>query len=425
MNHNSPAGVSKVEKIVLDSIRATGPIPFSTYMQLCLSHPTHGYYMNPSHSVFGTRGDFITSPEISQVFGELVGVWLLSQWENAGQPAAIRLVELGPGRGTLMDDVLRVISRIVPGNSSINVHLVETSSSMRSLQEAKLCSSSRQAKFDIHWHHSVDDIPPSVSEYTMFFAHEFFDALPIHTLQKTETGWHEVLIDANPEYNATGDCQTEVEKPNVLKNTTNSKSRLRRVLSRSPSATSTLLGQSSPRFSEIPVGSLIEVSPASFRTARQVGELLLGNVKNQEGESSRSPGGCGLIIDYGDDLVFGDSFRVSRLSTKAFSNHKLVDVFDQPGDCDLTANVDFAYLREAVEDLVTVHGPIPQYMFLEKMGLQLRLDSLVRAAKAEARKTAIRDAAERLVNKSGMGTEYKVMGLTTVAKDGEKVWPFL
>jgi NADH dehydrogenase [ubiquinone] 1 alpha subcomplex assembly factor 7 len=119
-------------------------------------------------------------------------------------------------------------------------------------------------------------------------------------------------------------------------------------------------------------------------------------------------------------------------------------VFDQPGDCDLTANVDFAYLREAVEDLgwprcfpltaaqplicqftVTVHGPIPQCMFLEKMGLQLRLDSLVRAAKAEARKTAIRDAAERLVNKSGMGTEYKVMGLTTVAKDGGKVWPFL
>lgn len=120
-------------------------------------------------------------------------------------------------------------------------------------------------------------------------------------------------------------------------------------------------------------------------------------------------------------------------------------MFDQPGDCDLTANVDFAYLREAVEDLgwsgclpltahlqplicqftVTVHGPIPQYIFLEKMGLQLRLDSLVRAAKAEARKTSIRDAAERLVNKSGMGTEYKVMGLTTVVKDGGKVWPFV
>lgn len=418
MNHNLSASVSKVEKIILDGIKATGPIPFSTYMQLCLSHPTHGYYMNPSHPVFGTRGDFITSPEISQVFGELVGVWLLSQWENAGRPAAIRLVELGPGRGTLMDDVLRVISRIIPGNSSINVHLVETSSSMRSLQEAKLCSSSRQAKFDIHWHHSVSDIPPSVSEYTMFFAHEFFDALPIHTLQKTETGWHEVLIDANPDYNATGDCQTDIEKPNVLKTTTNSNSRLRRVLSRSPSATSTLLGQSSPRFSEIPIGSSIEVSPTSFRTARQVGELLLGNVKNQEDESSRSPGGCGLIIDYGDDHVFGDSFR-------AFSNHKLVDVFDQPGDCDLTSNVDFTYLREAVEDLVTVHGPIPQYMFLEKMGLQLRLDSLVRAAKAEARKTAIRDAAERLVSKSGMGTEYKVMGLTTGVKDGGKVWPFV
>ena len=119
-------------------------------------------------------------------------------------------------------------------------------------------------------------------------------------------------------------------------------------------------------------------------------------------------------------------------------------MFDQPGDCDLTANVDFAYLREAVEDLgwpgyfpltaysqplicqfiVTVHGPIPQYMFLEKMGLHLRLDSLVRASKAEARKTAIRDAAERLVNKSGMGMEYRVMGLTTV-KDGGKVWPFV
>ncbi|TFK40204.1 S-adenosyl-L-methionine-dependent methyltransferase [Crucibulum laeve] len=409
-NTTAAPEVTKVEQILLDHIKTTGAIPFATYMQLCLSHPTHGYYMNPSNPVFGTRGDFITSPEISQVFGELVAIWLLSRWASAGSPPEIRLVELGPGRGTLMDDILRVISRFTPSKSSISVHLVETSLTMRSLQEKKL-ESHREAKINVHWHNSISEIPLTESKYTMLIAHEFFDALPIHLLQKNEDGWHEVLIASNPDFDPS-------------KSTPASKHRLRAVLSPSTSGTAAILSLSSSRFHSLPVGATMEVSPSAFKIARQVGELLTGR---QDGrpvreEGNSSPGGCGLIIDYGADNVFGDSFR-------AFKEHKIVDIFHQPGECDVTANVDFAYLREAMADLVTTLGPIPQYDFLERMGLKLRVDALVRGAKTDERRTTIQDAAKRLVDRIGMGKEYKVFGITTgptgKAEEAEQVWPFV
>ncbi|XP_006459262.1 hypothetical protein AGABI2DRAFT_65768 [Agaricus bisporus var. bisporus H97] len=394
-------------------------------MQLCLSHPTHGYYMNASNPVFGSQGDFITSPEITQVFGELIGIWLLSQWANSGCPSDIRLVELGPGRGTLMDDIVRVISQLRPSNIPLNIHLVETSPALRAIQEQKLASSPKRT-VKLHFHHSISDVPHNPSQYTMFVAHEFFDALPIHLLQRKETGWHEVTIDTDRDsYSTSSSSQTTA---------VNSGTRplLRRVLSPSPTAASTVLGLSSPRFNSLPIGSFIEVSPAAFRIARQVAQLVSGTTEPEPliqhnhkhdvaPNTDESVGGCGLIIDYGGDQVYGDSFR-------AFRQHKLVDVFHRPGECDLTANVDFAYLKEAMSDLVTPHGPVSQRTFLDRMGISLRADALARSAPSEERRAAIRDSAKRITDSLGMGEEYKVLGMTSIDKRdglvGAGVWPF-
>ncbi|KAF8802501.1 DUF185-domain-containing protein [Phlegmacium glaucopus] len=411
LTHNVVANATKVEKILLDNIKATGPLPFSTYMQLCLSHPTHGYYMNSSNKVFGSGGDFITSPEISQVFGELIGIWLLSQWANSAKNHPFRLVELGPGRGTLMDDILRVVSKIVPSGKTIDVHLVETSPAMRALQQAKL-SSDEQFNIKIHWHNSINEVTFSPSEYTMLVAHEFFDALPIHILQKMQTGWHEVLVASNMEEEK---AESNVDKTRLTAVAT----ALQRVLARNPSTASALLGYSSPRFQGIPVGSSLEVSPTAFRIAHKIGQLLSSE---NSGAKKTSLGGCGLIIDYGGDKAFGDSFR-------AFKEHKIVDVFHEPGNCDLTSNVDFAYLKEAMSGLVTTYGPISQGTFLERMGLELRLQSLLKAAETDKRRKEIREAAARLIDPLGMGKEYQVMGITNKLPKSEEsvdtvVWPF-
>ncbi|KAK0205044.1 S-adenosyl-L-methionine-dependent methyltransferase [Desarmillaria ectypa] len=381
--------VTKIEKIVLDHIKAVGPMPFGGYMNLCLSHPTEGYYTNPANAVFGKRGDFITSPEISQVFGELVAIWLLSQWQNAGAPPSVRLVELGPGRGTLMIDILRVFQQFAK-KALKRVHLVETSPSMRTLQNDNLLPFSQKGGWDLAWNESIDEIEPSSGDYTMLVAHEFFDALPVSMLERGKQGWHEIMVDSiRPKFDST-------EEPAYP--------RLRRVLSPSPTAASTLLGRSSLRFDQFPEGSRLEVSAASFRIARKVGELL-------------SPGGCALVVDYGGDSPFGDSFR-------AFKGHQIVDVFDRPGECDLTANVDFGYIKEAIGDLVPTYGPLPQSQFLVSMGLEARVNMLIRSAKTEERAEDIRKAAQRLVDETGMGKEYKVLGISS-SHSVHGAWPFV
>ncbi|KAF5359488.1 hypothetical protein D9756_003275 [Leucocoprinus leucothites] len=321
-----------------------------------------------------------------------------------------------------MDDILRVVSQLRPANDPVNVHLVETSQALRAVQEQKLASSKRN--INLHFHHSISDVPQNPKQYTMLVAHEFFDALPIHLLQKKESGWHEVMIDTSH----TSQPSSPSTSTSTQITSTNSHSNsqiiphLRRVLSPTPTAASTLLGLSSPRFHNLPNGSFIEVSPAAFKIARQVGQLVSGIdepgplAKRDVVSSSQleSVGGCGLIIDYGGD--------------KAFKQHKIVDVFHRPGECDLTANVDFAYLKEAMSDLVTPHGPITQQSFLERMGISLRVDALARSAGSEARKSAIRDSVKRLTDRLGMGKEYKVLGLTSTARmeglTGMAVWPF-
>ncbi|KAF5372745.1 hypothetical protein D9615_010093 [Tricholomella constricta] len=433
--HAAPP-ITQVEKLLLDSIRATGPLSFATYMQACLSHPTQGYYMNPEHPVFGSRGDFITSPEISQVFGELVGIWLLSQWQSAGMPPAIRLIELGPGRGTLMEDILRVISQVsskIDPSLLKEIHLVETSEAMREIQKQKLGSFVDKAGCDLHWHDNVDRIPPSPA-FSMVVAHEFFDALPFYLLQKTKPDeWREVMIASaldpikDPRLHPVPEIAS-IPRPPSERQPEPIYPRLRRVISPEPTPASIGISRLSPRFKDLPAGSFLEVSPVLFYKARILATLLGSSLSKTTADQpsdikpTTNGGGCGLIIDYGDAKAFGDSFR-------AFKDHKIVDVFDRPGHCDLTTNVDFSLLREAMGDLVTSHGPITQGDFLTRMGISVRVDALARRAETEERRAAIREAADRLVDPVGMGKEYRFMGFTSFRAEGSSmqktpVYPF-
>ncbi|EPT01632.1 hypothetical protein FOMPIDRAFT_1119884 [Fomitopsis schrenkii] len=413
--------VTPIEKILLDTIKATGPISFGTYMQMCLSHPTEGYYMKTDRPVFGERGDFTTSPEISQVFGELVGVWLLSQWLYAGNSRKLRLVELGPGRGTLMHDILRVFSQFSGGREAIeSIHLVETSPNMRRQQDEKLAPLATAHCWDVQWHSSTDEIPQDPTRFTLLVAHEFFDALPFNLIQKTQEGWQEVLIAAaeSAALNSSVlnvDTTLPTHRDTPISHPT---SRFRRVLSPLPTASSTLLGFSSARFKDLPPGSTLEISPAAFKIARKVGEL----VYDAAGEGSGSAGSA-LVVDYGAEKAFGNSFR-------AFKDHKIVDVFHQPGECDLTVNVDFAYLKEALAGVATPLGPLTQEAFLMRMGLPARVEALKRTATSGERAADMERAAKRLVDKTGMGSQYQVMGIVGKRTDEESVraeerWPFV
>ncbi|KAF5391635.1 hypothetical protein D9757_002467 [Collybiopsis confluens] len=360
---------------------------YATYMQFCLAHPTEGYYMKSSNSIFGARGDFITSPDISQIFGEMIAIWLFSQWQAAGFPSNVRLVELGPGRGTLITDILRTITAFagrIPENEkpALRIELVETSETLREIQRNKL----GDASATVQWHQSIDHISPSPDSFTMLVAHEFFDALPIHVFRKTEEGWKELMVSSR----LAGEGEdSEKQHP-----------RLQHVLSPQKTAISTIFGNSSSRFQALPIGSDLEVSPTSFRLARKVGELLTK-------KNGASPGGCGLIIDYGNANAFGSSRR-------GFKDHEVVDIFHRPGECDLTANVDFAYLTESMQDLVPVHGPISQNQFLSMMGLMPRLEALLAASVGDKEKQKrILEGAQRIMNPTQMGSEYSVLGIST------------
>lgn len=413
MSGDSFGALTDVEKIMLDSVKATGPISFSTFMQLSLGHPTHGYYMKPEHAVFGTQGDFITSPEISQVFGELVALWMIKQWMDTDVKVPFRIVELGPGRGTLMDDMLRVLKQLPAARGKLkSVHLVESSATMRALQESKLGKASQEGNFKIMWHDAIEEIEHEEDVFTMLVAHEFFDALPVNVIERTQQGWHEVLIapssDPSIKYAMPSpESDQNSDSPPQLHHS----SRWTRVLSPTPTASSTLLGLASPRFFSLPVGTRIEVSRASMNQARGIGKLI--NTKS---------GGCALVIDYGADNAFDNSLR-------AFKQHKIVDIFCSPGECDVTSNVDFALLKESMADLVSTHGPISQRNFLTCMGIEIRAAALVRSASSLERKKAIEDGTRRLIDPLGMGEQYKVLGAVakSTGEEGQEVgevWPF-
>jgi len=345
---------SEIKKLT----RKSGPMPVWRYMELCLTHPEFGYYV--SRDPLGREGDFTTAPEVSQMFGELLGLWAASVWKAIGSPPLLRLIELGPGRGTMMADALRALRVVPPLYQSLSIHLVEINPVLRDKQKS-LLSGAR----DIAWHDSIDDIPDGPA---IIFANEYFDVLPIHQAVKRETGWHErtVEIDANGDL-AFGSAAEPIPHFEVLL---------------------------PPLVRSAPVGAVFE-----WRPDAEIMKIAT-RVRDQDGAA--------LIIDYGHVRSdAGDTFQ-------AIARHSFADPLKNPGQADVTAHVDFQALARAVEDLgARVHGPVPQGDFLKRLGIETRAVTLMAKASHEVSED-ISGALKRLVGggRGGMGSMFKVLAVS-------------
>ncbi len=336
-------------------IAQQGPIKLSDYMMEALAHPEHGYYM--TRDPFGRGGDFITAPEVTQMFGELIGLWCAVSWQMMGSPETFHLVELGPGRGTLMADALRAVSQVPPFLAAAQVRLVEISPTLRAAQEQTLAGSGAE------WHADISEIPDGP---TIFVANEFFDALPVRQFERSAQGWCERLVDADPE---TGEFRLRLSLPMAMP----------RHLPES------LL--------DAPEGSVVEASPTSEAVAYAVGDRIARF------------GGAALLIDYGHpESAVGDTIQ-------AVKDHEFHPILADPGEADITAHVNFARLSEAAEDAgASVHGPLLQGEFLDRLGLAQRTEALLANATEDQAKE-IGGAYRRLIDPDQMGTLFKVLCL--------------
>ncbi|MEI6985435.1 MAG: SAM-dependent methyltransferase [Rhodospirillaceae bacterium] len=343
-----------------------GPLSVATFMMEALGHPRYGYYMTADR--FGAAGDFVTAPEISQMFGELIGLWCADYWERLGRPDPLLLVELGPGRGTLMADALRAVSQVLPDFvAAVRIHLVETSPLLCLRQAAALAPYMKLVRCAPAWHDRLADVPEA--QPLLVIANEFFDALPVRQFQRGERGWSERLIDLDPETEA-----------------------LRFVLGQ-PGGPSTLIIPPRLRQGAIAIGTVIDISPTGQSIALELGRRLVAST------------GAALIIDYGHAaLVPTDTLQAVR-------RHAPVPVLSEPGETDITAHVDFAALAaSAAEAGAIVHGPVAQGTFLRSLGIEHRAATLCRdATKAQA--ADIDAALHRLTANDAMGDLFKVMAL--------------
>lgn len=328
-------------------------------MAAALGHADHGYYI--THDPLGADGDFTTAPEISQVFGELIGLWAAVVWQQMGCPDRTLLVECGPGRGTLMSDALRAAKSLPGFVETIELHLVETSPALRRRQSEALTGHLPQ------WHDTIDSVP---SGPTILIANEFFDALPIRQLIRTQTHWAERCVDIGEDgfVFVTG-------------------GRIDPAVQNLPQNTPSPIQHAEP-------GDIFETSPVSQEIAGAVAARLAAS------------GGAALIVDYGHPVSgLGDTLQALR-------RHAYADPLTEPGTIDITAHVDFAALAEtARQNGAQAFGPVPQYQFLRALGISQRTGQLTRNADPD---TAARLAlgSKRLIDPDDMGTLFKVMALT-------------
>ncbi|NTF32554.1 class I SAM-dependent methyltransferase [Rhizobium skierniewicense] len=341
-------------------IRLNGPMSVTDFFALCLADPEHGYYK--TRQPFGRTGDFVTAPEISQLFGEMLGVFIVHAWQRHGTLAPVRLVEIGPGRGTMMADMLRVIQRIAPPlYESMSVHLVETSPRLTETQQHTLAIHGDK----IAWHESFDDVPPG---FLLIATNELFDAIPIRQFVKTPQGFRErvVAMDADDELIFTAGLASI--DPGLLP----------------------------PLPERQPVGTIFEYSPAREAVMAAIAQRL------------KSQGGVALIIDYGYIVSgYGNTLQALRM-------HEYDPVLANPGEADLTSHVDFESLMKTTEQYgAHVNGCLPQGDFLYGLGLRERAEAL--AAKAEPdQATDIAEAVNRLAGEGAgkMGELFKVLAVS-------------
>jgi len=335
-----------LKDILIERIRAVGPMPVSDYMAECLMHPQFGYYA--TRDPFGSRGDFTTAPEMSQMFGELIGLSLAQAWMDQGSPERIVLAELGPGRGTLMADLLRATNRVPGFHDALELHLVEASPALRRKQKELLGEAT--------WHDSVSDLP----EGPLFLiANEFFDALPVRQFIRDGDKWRERLVGFENAALCFG-LGAPVDQP-FLRH----------------------------RLEDVEDGHLVELCPAAHPIIQEIGARI------------ERHGGAALVIDYGDWRSAGDTMQ-------AVKGHEPVDVLELPGDSDLTAHVDFEMLCAATPSRfsrVTAQG-----VFLERLGITTRAQTLAKLMEPVQLEEHIA-AHRRLTHPEEMGNLFKVVAL--------------
>ncbi|KAI1144513.1 DUF185 domain-containing protein [Hypoxylon sp. FL0543] len=446
-------------KQLTEAINTTGPIPLASYMRMCLTSDIGGYYtgaIEPGRDQFGRKGDFITSPEISQIFGELIGVWFVAEWMSQGRPKqGVELIEVGPGRGTLMDDMLRTMRNFKDMASSIEtVYMVEASKELRTAQKNLLCgedavmteskigwhSTSKYSGLPIVWTDSIKAIPQDPSKTPFIVAHEFFDALPIHAFQVVEVPstqqsppasgnsgpdantsttpsptyqWREMVVSPTPP----GTTHADLGTPKAQQHDPVPEFQL--TLSPTTTRHAQYLPESSPRYRALKSlpGALIEICPDASLYAADFAARIGGatpSPKNPAAVPKPRPSGAALILDYGPaDTIPANSLRGIR-------QHRRVSPFAAPGLVDLSADVDFGAVAEAAllaSPGVEVHGPVDQAYFLESMGVRQRAEMLAQklgsGAASDEKKREIERSWKRLVDRGpgGMGKVYKALAI--------------
>ncbi|SPJ25077.1 class I SAM-dependent methyltransferase [Palleronia abyssalis] len=335
--------------LIKRQIAATGPVSVAEYMTTCLLHPTHGYYT--TRDPLGAAGDFITAPEISQMFGELVGLALAQAWIDRGRPAPFTLAELGPGRGTLMADALRAASRVPGFVEAARLVLVEVSLPLRAIQAEVLTA------FTPLFRDTVEDLPDDGPLFLV--ANEFLDALPVRQFLRDGDLWRERLVTVQDGALAFG-------KSDALP-----------------------LANLAHRLEDTADGDMVAVSGAATALAEQIGHRIADR------------GGAALLFDYGDDLVIGDTFQAVRY-------HEKESPFAHPGAADLTSHVDFGALAAAAP--CKASQVTPQGIWLERLGITARAQALARRLDGPSLETHIA-AHRRLTHPDEMGQLFKVMAL--------------
>lgn len=343
--------MSAMDNIVREVIAAEGPLSVARFMQLALAHPEHGYYSKGDP--LGVAGDFTTAPEISQMFGELIGLWLAEAWQAQGSPSPFTLLELGAGRGTLLADALRASAKVPNFHAAMRLRIVESNATLQAMQRDKL------AAYHPAYSADLSDLP---DDPVFFIANEFFDVMPIHQYERHAEGWRERLVGLD----ATGALVFIAGEPTIPL--------------------------------PLPEGvSFYELSPAAIGLAQTMARSIAAQ------------GGAALIIDYG----YAENSGTNTL--QAVSGHASVPPLERAGAVDLTAHVDFAALRLAAQkEAVFVSPIIGQGAFLKALGIDLRARQLKMQGTLEQAE-AIDAALHRLTSPDAMGVLFKVMAMTPKA----------
>lgn len=329
---------------LIELARENGPMTVAEFMAACLYDPEHGYYATRP----GLADDFLTAPEASQMFGELIGLWCAHEWEALGKPA-FNLIELGPGRGVLMQDALRATQRIEGFHDATNIVLVETSDPLRNEQAERV--------FNADWAQRLEDCPPGPS---IIIGNEFLDCLPIRQFVRGEDAWHEKLVGLDESEELIFGLSNPIIAPD----------------------------------SDDEVGAVREVAPGLESLMYEIERRLM-----------EAPGRV-LLIDYGYVRPEGAD------TLQALKRHKKVDPLEAPGEADLTAHVDFNRVAHLAREAgLAVHGPIPQGQFLRSLGIEVRAETL-RAANPERAERVTREL-NRLTHADEMGVLFKVICLSS------------